>query len=83
MIDPEVKAVIRHKAAEKPKTIESFDAALTLAKGEAERREEAFRRSLAAHKDHKSVLDRKFEELLRQAKENPDEAPPPRPIDID
>jgi len=32
---------------------------------------------------HGRVLEKKFDELLRQAKENPDYTPPKRDIDLD
>ena len=45
-------------------------------KGDAGRREEAFQKSFAAEKNQGQLLNRKFDELLKQAKQNPDfEAP--------
>jgi hypothetical protein len=82
-IDPATRAVISHKAAERPRTIEDMDAAMDLFKGEAARREDAFRKSVDAHKKSKDVLARKFDELLKQAKESPDTPPPQRDIDLD
>jgi hypothetical protein len=82
-IDPETRSVISHKAAEKPRTVEDMDAALNLLKGEAARREEVFRKSVEAHKKSKDVLAKKFDELLKQAKESPDTGPPQRDIDLD
>jgi hypothetical protein len=82
-IDAATRAVISHKAAERPRTVEDIDAAMTLFKGEAARREAAFQKSVAAHKKSKDVLAAKFDELLKQAKENPDAPPPQRDIDLD
>lgn len=82
-IDPETRAVISYKAPEKPRTVEDMDAALAMLKGEAARREEAFRKSVEAEKKSKDVLARKFDELLKQAKESPDIVPPKRDIDLD
>ncbi len=82
-IDPETRAVISHKEKEKPPAIEDLSAAAARVKGEAARREEAFRKSVEEHKVHQQVLSRKFDELLKQAKEHPDEPPPLRDIDID
>jgi hypothetical protein len=82
-IDPQTRAVISHKAAEKPRTVEDMDTALNMLKGEAARREEAFQKSVEAHKKSKDVLSRKFDELLKQAKESPDTPPPPRDFDLD
>ena len=82
-IDPETRAVISHKEREKPPAIEDLSAAVARLKGESARREDAFQKSFADHKQHQKVLDRKFDELLKQAKENPDAPPPLRDIDID
>jgi hypothetical protein len=82
-IDPQTQAVITHKAAEKPPAIGDFASAVAKLKGEAARREEAFQKSFAAEKSHGQVLQKKFDELLKQAKENPDLTPPKRDIDLD
>lgn len=82
-IDPSLKAVISHKAHEKPKVIEDMAVAVQKLKGEEARREEAFQKSFEAHKGHQKVLERKFDELFKQAKENPGEPPPKRPFDFD
>jgi hypothetical protein len=82
-IDPATSAVISFKASEKPRTVEDMDAAMNLFRGEASRREEAFQKSVAAHRKSKDVLARKFDELLKQAKESPDTPPPQRDIDLD
>ncbi len=82
-IDPVTRAVISYKEAEKPRTVEDMDAAMNLYKGEAARREEAFRKSVEAHKISKDVLAKKFDELLKQAKESPETPPPQRDIDLD
>jgi hypothetical protein len=82
-IDPTVSAVIRHKEAVKPKTMADMEAAVTHYKGAANRREDAFKKSVEEHKSHADVLNRKFDEMLRLAKENPDEPPPKRDIDFD
>jgi len=82
-IDPATQAVISHQAPEKPRTVESLEAAVERLKGEAARREELFQRSVEAEKRHGEVLQRKFEELLRQARESPQTPPPQRDIDLD
>ena len=81
-IDPELEAVITFQALEKPREISDIEAAMQIFKGEAGRREEAFQKSVQAEKNKASILDRKFDELLRQAKEHPDE-PPKGGIDWD
>lgn len=82
-IDPKLGAVIKFKEPDRPRTFADFEAAVERQKGEAERREEAFRKSVEEQKTRQQLLDRKFDELLKQAKEHPDEPPPKRDIDFD
>lgn len=82
-VDPETQAVIAHAVPEKPPAIEDLAAAVAKLKGEAGRRDEVFRKQVEAEKAHGKVLAKKFDELLKQAKENPDTAPPRRDIDLD
>jgi hypothetical protein len=82
-IDPATSAVIRHKEHEKPRLMADMEAAVTHFKGAAGRREDAFKKSVEEHKSHADVLSRKFDEMLKIAKENPDEPPPKRDIDWD
>lgn len=81
-VDPDLEAVITFKVLEKPREISDIEAAMQIFKGEAGRREDAFQKSVHAEKNRANILDRKFDELLRQAKENPEE-PPKGGIDWD
>ena len=82
-IDPATHAVIRFKEHVKPPSIADMEGAVQRFKGEADRREDAFKKSVEQHKSHSDVLSKKFDEMLRIAKENPDEPPPKRDIDFD
>jgi hypothetical protein len=82
-IDIETRAVISHKAPEKPRVVEDLAAAVARLKGEGARREEVFRKQFEAEKTHGKVLEKKFDELFKQAKENPDQPPPRREFDFD
>ncbi|HKW97297.1 MAG TPA: hypothetical protein VJN43_06155 [Bryobacteraceae bacterium] len=82
-VDPETRAIISHKIPEKPAPIEDLAAAVVKLKGEAGRRDEVFRKQFEAEKSRGQLLNTKFDELLRQAKENPDVPPPKRDIDLD
>ena len=75
--------MISHKVPEKPPAIEDLASAVARLKGEAGRREEVFRKQVETEKSHGKVLEKKFDELLRQARENPDLTPPKRDIDLD
>lgn len=82
-IDSETRAVIAHKVPEKPKPIEDLAAEVAKLKGAAGRRDEVFQKSFEAEKMHGKVLEKKFDELFKQARENPDLTPPKRDIDLD
>ena len=82
-IDAETQAVIAHQTPQKPPPIEDLAAAVAKLKKEPGRREEIFRKSFEAEKSMAKVLDRKFDELLKQAKENPDAPRPLRDFDLD
>ncbi len=82
-VDPETGAVIRFKEAEKPKTFSDLEAAMERQRGEQSRRDDLFKKSVEQHKSHHDVLSKKFDEMLKVAKENPDEAPPKRDFDFD
>jgi hypothetical protein len=82
-VDPETRAVIAHTVIEKPKPISDLAAEVAKLKGEGARREEVFRKQVEAERDHGKVLEKKFEELFKRAKENPDAPPPQRDIDLD
>ena len=82
-IDAEMQIVIHHREAEKKPLIEDLHTAVQQLKGEAERRDDAFQKSFASHLGSDKVREKKFEELLRQAKEDKSGAAPRRPFDLD
>jgi Zn-finger nucleic acid-binding protein len=82
-IDPEIQAVIAHKAPAVPKTFEDLDAAARAMKEQDVRKESLFRQSVEAEKHKSELLDKKFQEAFRRAKEEPDTKPLVRDIDLD
>ena len=82
-IDGDLRAVISHREHVKPPVIEDLAAAVAKLKGEAGRRDEVFRKSFETEKNQGQVLNRKFDELLKQAKENPEFGKKPRDFDLD
>ncbi len=81
-IDKTMAVVISHKLPEKPLPIQDLAAEVARIKGEGARLEQAFQKSFDAHKSQSTVLNKKFDELLKQAKEDPDQGPPQRDIDL-
>ena len=82
-VDPETRAVIAHTIPQKPKPIEDLAAEVEKLKGAGARRDEVFRKNFEAEKQHGQVLSKKFDELFKRAKENPDTTPPIRDFDLD
>lgn len=82
-VDPETRAVISHTEHVKPRELSDIEAAMQRFQGEAGRRESAFQRSVEEQKDHKKVLEKKFDEMFKKVKENPDMPAPRRDIDWD
>jgi uncharacterized Zn finger protein (UPF0148 family) len=82
-IDPETQSVISHKEKPRPKTLEDINSGISRLKQEAAERDEKFRRSVEEQKNRQQVLSKKFDELFKQAKENPDQGPRRKDIDLD
>jgi len=81
-IDPALKAVLHHESPPKKAPSMGLQEALGALKTEANRREAQFQQGLAAEKGKGKVVEKRFEELLKKAKE--DRSPPaPRPIDLE
>ncbi|MBI4591746.1 MAG: hypothetical protein HY725_23215 [Candidatus Rokubacteria bacterium] len=80
-VDPALEAVIAHDPPPPKRAAEDLGAAFKALQGASTRREEAFRESLKSEQTKGKVLDRKFQEGLKKAKDAPD--PGPRPIDLD
>jgi len=82
-VDPETRAVIAHTVPVKPPPIEDLAAEVAKLKGEGARREQLFQKQFEAEKTHGKVLEKKFDELSKRAKEDPDQTPRKRDIDLD
>ena len=82
-VDPDTKAVISHVAPIKPKTFNDFEAAAKAMREQEGRKESIFRQAVDAEKNKASLLEKKFQEAVKKAKESPDEGRPMRDIDLD
>ncbi|MBI2683526.1 MAG: hypothetical protein HYX26_10010 [Acidobacteriales bacterium] len=80
-IDPAVRAVIAHQALEK-KMFQDFDEAARAMKDQEVRKESIFAQSVEAEKNKASLMEKKFQEALKKAKDTPDDARPLRDIDL-
>ena len=82
-VDAETRSVISHVAPVKPKTFNDLDDAARAMKEQDSRRDSIFRQSVEAQKHAADVLEKKFQEALRKAKESPDTGKPIRDFDLD
>jgi hypothetical protein len=82
-VDPENEAVIAHTAPIKPKTFNDMEEAARAMKEQDSRRDSIFRQSVEAQKHAGDLLEKKFQEAVRKAKETPDTGRPIRDFDLD
>jgi len=81
-IDPETRAVIGHTAAVVPKMFNDLEAAARAMKEQDTRRDSIFRQSVEAEKNRSDLLEKKFQEAVKKAKDTPD-TPRIRDFDLD
>jgi hypothetical protein len=76
-------SVISHVAPLKPKMFNDLDEAARAMKEQDTRRDSIFRQSVEAQKNASDILEKKFQEAIRKAKETPDTGRPIRDFDLD
>jgi hypothetical protein len=81
-IDPETRAVIAHTAAAVPRTFADMEGAARAMREQEQRKESLFRQSVEAQKHQADLLEKKFQEAVKRAKEAPD-APRIRDFDLE
>ena len=82
-IDVATRTVIAHTPAPRKRTFEDFETAARAMREQDDRKESIFRQSIEAQKNSADVLEKKFAEALRKAKETPDQGKPLRDFDLD
>lgn len=85
MVDARSGQVLSHKETKRPIAGgKDFDSLLAGLDKDKHRAADVFEREVAAYKDRDRLLDAKFEEAVRRAEEEADDATPPvRPWDLD
>jgi len=81
-VDAGSEAVIAHTAPVRPKTFADIEEAARAMKEQDVRKESIFRQSVEAEKHKSDLLEKKFQEAVKRAKEAPD-TPRVRDIDLD
>lgn len=82
-IDLSLGVVLHHEPPPKARTVADLKEAVEALKTQTAQRDARFKERMQAEKDKGKVLDRKFQELLKKAKEDPDTPPPVRDVDLD
>ena len=82
-VDAEAEAVISYIAPVKPKMFNDMEEAARAMKEQDSRRDSIFRQSVEAQKHAGDLLEKKFQEAVRKAKESPDTGRPIRDFDLD
>ena len=80
-VDAELSAVIAHEPPPRTGAARDLGAAFEALRSKSSEREQRFKDQMQAEAQKGKVLDRKFQEGLKRAKDSPD--PPPRPFDYD
>src|SRR6266700_8300604 len=80
-VDAEAEAVISHIAPVKHKMFNDMEEAAKAMKEQDSRRDSIFRQSMEAQKHSADLLEKKFQEAVRKAKETPDTGRPIRDFD--
>src|SRR5436305_13528109 len=81
-VDPGVKEVIAHTPPVRPRTFQDMEEAARAMREQDQRRESLFQKSVEAEKNKSDLLDKKFQEAVKKAKEMP-EGRPMRDFDLD
>ncbi|HJX00928.1 MAG TPA: hypothetical protein VJ453_12240, partial [Terriglobales bacterium] len=82
-VDAEARAVIAHTPPVRPKTFNDFEEAARAMREQEGRKESLFRQAVDAEKNKADLLERKFQEAMKRAKDSPDTGKPLRDFDLD
>ena len=74
-IDAATGLVVSHTPAPRKRMFEDLETAAKAMREQNERKESIFRQSVEAEKNKEDLLDKKFAEALRKAKDAPEEMP--------
>ena len=81
-VDPELQAVLSHEPPPEERAVIDLTEAVKGLKAEAAQRQARFEESFKAEKSKKTLLDKRFQEALKKAKDEPI-TKPTRDIDLD
>lgn len=82
-VDANLHGVISHELPPRHLAVSDLAEAARALREKESHRDEQFQKSVQAERDRTKLLERKFEEAFKKAKEEPIGPPPPRDIDLD
>jgi len=82
-IDAATGMVISHTSAPRKRMFEDLETAAKAMREQEDRKESIFRQSIDAEKNKADLMEKKFAEALRKAKDGPQEGKPLRDFDLD
>jgi len=82
-VDAATQAVIAHTPAPRKRTFEDLEAAARGMREQDERKESIFRQAVDAERNKTDLLEKRFAEALRKARETPGTGKPLREFDLD
>jgi len=82
-IDAATGLVVSHTPAPRKRMFEDLETAAKAMREQDERKESIFRQSVDAEKNKADLMEKKFAEALRKAKDGPQEGKPLRDFDLD
>jgi hypothetical protein len=83
VVDRETLAILYFEENREKAGGASFEDALQELKAKEKEKRSLFQKAMADEKQRRSLLGKKFAELQKQAAENPDAPPPPRPFEFE
>ena len=82
-IDPATRSVITHTSAPRKRTFEDLGSAARALKDQEARRDSLFAQSVQAEKHRDDLLEKRFAEALKKAKDSPLTEKPLRDFDLE
>ncbi len=82
-VDAKLRTVVSHTPAPRKRTFDSFETAARAAREQEERKQSLFRQAVDAEKNKDDLLEKRFSEALKKAKESPATERPLREFDLE
>jgi hypothetical protein len=82
-IDAATGLLVSHTSAPRKRMFEDLETAAKAMRDQEERKESIFRQSVDAEKNKADLMEKKFADALRKAKDGPQEGKPLRDFDLD